>query len=533
MSWNPIGDGDAFRHASGKDAGMSSTLERWYISGPLDLAIDSSALRDKIDAHSGGNAALSSIGSLMRHDGWENLNLLDWRSASINQGANLNWWGKNAGGKAVRLGTISARFSATADGGSSGYLSFYTKGAGSDVSEALRIDGNRNASFLAPNAHSTVIVGSGGNGSLRVRHIDGKGWQGDSYDGLYLNWNTGKGVDVGSQEVNSGLTVHGDITVRKFPPNDTTQSNNRVNLVNRAPGGVEQVWSLFTAAAAGGWGVSPNGFDIWEYPATRARFRIRKGGDTILVPSGGNAGIGTESPQARLHVAGGDLRLDAGRTISANGRLHITGDERLYLLNRAGVFITKDWGGTGDLLVQGRIGVNGQSPNPRTSGWGGGIHTWDIEVEGTGWSRNGWQSGPRDLAENFETLEPLEPGIVVSFDADRNAVIQASTSNDPKVCGVVSTKPGLLLNANADAPQYVDLAPIALAGRVPCRVVDENGPIRRGDLLTSSSSRGHAMRADPVSVDGIPVYRSGTIVGKALDSHDSGTGVIDIFVTPC
>ena len=31
---------------------------------------------------------------------------------------------------------------------------------------------------------------------------------------------------------------------------------------------------------------------------------------------------------------------------------------------------------------------------------------------------------------------------------------------------------------------------------------------------------------------GEPVYRSGTIVGKALAAHEAGRGVIDIFVSP-
>ena len=67
--------------------------------------------------------------------------------------------------------------------------------------------------------------------------------------------------------------------------------------------------------------------------------------------------------------------------------------------------------------------------------------------------------------------------------------------------------------------------PIALAGRVPCKVTDENGPIRRGDLLTTSSTPGHAMRADIDSFDKI-----GSVIGKALEPMESGTGVIEVLV---
>jgi hypothetical protein len=96
----------------------------------------------------------------------------------------------------------------------------------------------------------------------------------------------------------------------------------------------------------------------------------------------------------------------------------------------------------------------------------------------------------------------------------------------------VSTEPGFLLNSDPDRVDHTVRVPIALCGRVPCRVSDENGPIERGDLLTSSSTPGHAMRAEPILVDGQRVFKAGTIVGKALIAHARGRGVIDIFVSP-
>jgi hypothetical protein len=94
-----------------------------------------------------------------------------------------------------------------------------------------------------------------------------------------------------------------------------------------------------------------------------------------------------------------------------------------------------------------------------------------------------------------------------------------------------SSKPGLLLNSTRDDIEEDTLFPVALCGRVPCKVVEENGPIKRGDLLTTSSTPGHAMKALSVTAGEQEIYRSGTIVGKALGSLESGTGVIEIFVT--
>ena len=47
------------------------------------------------------------------------------------------------------------------------------------------------------------------------------------------------------------------------------------------------------------------------------------------------------------------------------GRMHISGGEKLYLLNKDGVIIGKEWGGNGNLSVQGNINVNGEifAPN--------------------------------------------------------------------------------------------------------------------------------------------------------------------------
>lgn len=47
----------------------------------------------------------------------------------------------------------------------------------------------------------------------------------------------------------------------------------------------------------------------------------------------------------------------------------------------------------------------------------------------------------------------------------------------------------------------------------------ENGPIRRGDLLTSGSTPGAAMRAQPIDFNGTPVFHAGTILGKALRGY--------------
>jgi hypothetical protein len=66
---------------------------------------------------------------------------------------------------------------------------------------------------------------------------------------------------------------------------------------------------------------------------------------------------------------------------------------------------------------------------------------------------------------------------------------------------------------------------MAMVGRVPTKVSAENGPIQVGALLVSSSTPGYAMKGTDRS------QMLGAVIGKALGSLDSGTGVIEVLVT--
>ena len=182
----------------------------------------------------------------------------------------------------------------------------------------------------------------------------------------------------------------------------------------------------------------------------------------------------------------------------------------------------------GDLLVMGHIGAMGKGPGPLTPGWGGGMRTWDLEVEASTWSRNAVQTGPRDVAEIYFSENELEIGDVVALDEESDGVAATSEARDSRVIGIVSKEPGLLLGSLKNRDDIPDDGrsshPVALAGCTPCKVTDEGGPIRRGDLLTSASTPGHAMRAANDE------QKPGIILGKALEAHAEGEGMIDVFV---
>jgi len=51
------------------------------------------------------------------------------------------------------------------------------------------------------------------------------------------------------------------------------------------------------------------------------------------------------------------------------------------------------------------------------------------------------------------------------------------------------------------------------------------GVIRAGDLLVTSATPGHAMKAPEIVV-------AGTVIGKALEPLEAGTGLIKVLVMP-
>jgi hypothetical protein len=128
----------------------------------------------------------------------------------------------------------------------------------------------------------------------------------------------------------------------------------------------------------------------------------------------------------------------------------------------------------------------------------------------------GWNVGSYDFAEMFPSDEALAPGEVVSFASKNEAVAKSSGKPyDDKLVGVVSTRPGFL------AGEYkTGSYPIALSGRVPTKVNDENGTIAIGDPLTTSSTPGVAMKAT----------KNGPILGYAMEPLASGEGKVIAFI---
>ncbi|MCB0790408.1 MAG: hypothetical protein H6595_10140 [Flavobacteriales bacterium] len=138
--------------------------------------------------------------------------------------------------------------------------------------------------------------------------------------------------------------------------------------------------------------------------------------------------------------------------------------------------------------------------------------------------------GGADLAEHFEVIDAeglVEPGMLVSIAEDGSGRLVPSTRPyDHRVAGVVSGANGVMpgLTLRQEGTTADGEVPVALNGRVYVWADATYGPIAPGDLLTSSDRAGHAMKASD------PERTSGTVIGKAMTTLDSGTGLVLVLV---
>lgn len=151
----------------------------------------------------------------------------------------------------------------------------------------------------------------------------------------------------------------------------------------------------------------------------------------------------------------------------------------------------------------------------------GKVHvTGDLSVDGDITLTNA------DCAEDFDIADAdsIEPGTVMVV-GDEGALYQSRKAYDKCVAGVVSGagdyKPGIVLDKQ---PSSHNRQPIALLGKVFCKVDAQFGAIGVGDLLTTSPTPGYAMGVED------PLKAFGAVIGKALRPLIDGQGLIPILI---
>jgi hypothetical protein len=154
-----------------------------------------------------------------------------------------------------------------------------------------------------------------------------------------------------------------------------------------------------------------------------------------------------------------------------------------------------------------------------------GLCTDDVTINGNLTIGSGGDVILADCAEPFEVAdEKTEPGTVMIIDQD-GKLRPCTRTYDKTVAGVVSGagnfRPGLVLGKRQSEESELL---IALLGKVYCKVDARHSPVDVGDLLTTSSTPGHAMKADD------PAKAFGCVIGKALSPMKEGQGLLPILI---
>jgi hypothetical protein len=244
----------------------------------------------------------------------------------------------------------------------------------------------------------------------------------------------------------------------------------------------------------------------------------------------GNVGIGTSSPARRLHVVGNSTAngwLNVGNALEPEMEIHAfdssgacgikvdSGDSTAsYWMESGNGTPRRMYAPTASSDV--RIQINGTD------------QLW-VQETGTTSVRVLEIIGGSDLAEGFSVNgDAKEPGMVVSIDpANPGQLIAATHAYDKRVAGVISgaggVNPGMVMGQKdsiADGKH-----PVALTGRVYVWVDASYGKVEPGDLLTTSDTRGHAMKVGDAS------RSAGAVIGKAMTSLENGRGLVLVLVS--
>jgi hypothetical protein len=127
-----------------------------------------------------------------------------------------------------------------------------------------------------------------------------------------------------------------------------------------------------------------------------------------------------------------------------------------------------------------------------------------------------------DYAEYFNQTTPgaLQAGDLVCLSP--TATAQACSNNSSEMLvGAISINPGYVGNDIFDPAHPDNTALVGLLGQIPVKVSTANGPIHTGDMLTTSSESGVAVKATS----------PGMVLGSALADYTSSTdGEIMVYV---
>ncbi|PCH98704.1 MAG: hypothetical protein COB85_01050, partial [Bacteroidetes bacterium] len=335
------------------------------------------------------------------------------------------------------------------------------------------------------------------------------------------SWVDPSTVDDGDWTVSGSSmssSVSGNVGIGTASPGSKLDVTGNVNILSAT------AHPLVIRASTSGYGTlikeSDDGFDaigLFGYPS-RGRIFINSGGTTTIELdgsgvsyfNGGNVGINESSPGVGLHLTGKSIYLDEdsgsdwGAIWFKAQNQGTSGTHQMFMMGDKNT--SRDEGIS-------FYHVNGSPTNVPSDTYGTKAFRfqWNGAAYGSSWNTTGI-----DLAEKFPSSEEgLEPGDVVVLDLEFRERIKGSCNGyEETLLGVISENPGVILGGNNKELEEIDAPPVALTGRVPVKVTLEGGPIKIGDVLTSSSTPKHGMKAS----------KTGAVFGIALEPFNGENG---------
>jgi hypothetical protein len=246
----------------------------------------------------------------------------------------------------------------------------------------------------------------------------------------------------------------------------------------------------------------------------------------------GNVGLGGATPQQTLSLNGG-MNLDQSSlnsggfstalSFGSGSGEGIASDRASGNADSFGLNFFTDFNKRMTIQQQGNVGIGTANPNSLLEVAGNAYVDQNLSV-GSLTIRSG-----ADLAEPFKIsagAEIVQGAVVIIDDQNPGRLKMSDTAYDTRVAGVVSGANGIHPGIQMHQEGMIDGGQnVALSGRVYVQADATFGSIHPGDLLTTSSSPGCAMKVGDHS------RAQGAILGKAMTGLNQGKGMVLVLVT--